>query len=198
MNLLLTSAGLANQEIIDTFLWILNKPVDQINLLFIPTASRSEAELVYVAESRQELVDLGVKNITTHNLDHPFAKNDLKNVDVIYVCGGNTFYLLQQLRASGLDKILPDFTGTYVGVSAGSIVMGPNIEVSAPWDDNDIDLDDTTGLNIVDFAVIPHFQRKDIEIIQELRDQANYEILELTDNQAVLVKNGERTIIGKK
>jgi dipeptidase E len=198
MNLLLTSAGLANQEIIDTFLWILNKPVDQINLLFIPTASRSEAELVYVAESRQELVDLGVKNITTHNLDHPFAKNDLKNVDVIYVCGGNTFYLLQQLRASGLDKILPDFTGTYVGVSAGSIVMGPNIEVSAPWDDNDIDLDDTAGLNIVDFAVIPHFQRKDIEIIQELRDQANYEILELTDNQAVLVKNGERTIIGKK
>lgn len=198
MNLLLTSAGFANQEIIDTFLWILSKPIDQINLLFIPTASRSEAELAYVAESRQELADLGVKNIATHNLDRAFTKNDLKNVDVIYVCGGNTFYLLQQLRTSGLDQLLPDFTGTYVGVSAGSIVVGPNVEVSAPWDDNDVDLDDTTGLNIVNFAVIPHFQRKDIEIVQELRDQANYEILELTDNQAVLIKNDERTIIGKR
>ncbi len=196
MKLLLTSAGFLNKEVSDTFLSLFNKPTGQIHIIFIPTASRTEHELRYVEESRQELVDLGITNITTLNLDRKVTADEINNADAMYVCGGNTFYLLQKIRESGLDQLLPSFGGLYVGVSAGSIVVGPNIEVSGPWDENDVNLSDTTGIKIVDFAVVPHYQRKDQAIVEDLKNRVDYEIMELTDNQAVLVENGERKIIG--
>jgi len=195
MKLLLTSAGFLNPEVKNTFLKLLDKPIDQIHLVFIPTASRTEEELKYVKISRQELASLGIKHITTLNLDRRVTVEDIK-ADVIYVCGGNTFYLLQKIRESGFDTLLPTFDGLYIGVSAGSIVVGPNIEVSGPWDENDVNLSDTTGLNIVNFALIPHYQRKEKEIVEDLRNHADYEIIELTDNQAMLVGDGGRDIIG--
>lgn len=197
MKLLLTSAGFLNREVRDIFLKLIDKPVEQVHLIFIPTASRTEEELKYVVKSRQELADLGINKITTFNLDRQVTINEINNVDIIYVCGGNTFYLLQKIRESGLDQCLPHFKGLYVGVSAGSIVVGPNAEVSGPWDKNDVNLSDTVGMNIVNFAVVPHFQRKDRIIVQELKDRVGYEILPLTDNQAVLVENNERKIIGQ-
>lgn len=197
MKLLLTSAGFFNPEVSEVFLRLLNKPIEDIHVIFIPTASRTEEELKYVQGAKQELLDLGVKNINTLNLDRKVTADEIKNANVIYVCGGNTFYLLQKICESGLDKLLHDFDGLYVGVSAGSIVVGPNIEVSAPWDKNDVNLSDTTGMNIVDFAVVPHYQRKDQTIVEGLKNRADYQILELTDNQAVLVIDRERKIIGK-
>lgn len=196
MKLLLTSAGFLNKEVSDTFLRLLNKPTRQIHLIFIPTASRTEHELKYVEASRQELADLGITNITTLNLDRKITADEINGADVIYVCGGNTFYLLQKIRESGLDQLLPSFDGLYVGVSAGSIVVGPNIEVSGPWDKNGVNLSDTTGMKIVNFAAIPHYQRKDQTVVEDLKNRADYEIMELTDNQAVLVENDEKKIIG--
>jgi len=85
----------------------------------------------------------------------------------------------------------------YVGVSAGSIVVGPNVEVSGPWDENDINLTDTTGMNIVNVALIPHYQRKEKSIVDDLKAKANYEIIKLTDNQAMLAENDKMTMIGE-
>lgn len=197
MKLLLTSAGFLNKEVTETFLALLDKPAEKVHIVFIPTASRTYDEMKYVEESKQELVNLGINQITTLNLDHEIKKGEINHANVIYVCGGNTFYLLNKIQQSGFDKLLNDYNEIYVGVSAGSIVVGPNIEVSAPWDENDINLSDTTGLNIVNFAVVPHFQRKDHTVVENLKKQAKYEIVTLTDNQAVLVINGERKIIGE-
>lgn len=197
MKLLLTSAGFLNKEVSNTFLKLLNKLAGQVHVIFIPTASRTKEELKYVAESRQELIGLGIGDIVTLNLDRQVTADEIKDADVIYVCGGNTFYLLQRIRESGLDKLLPGFQGLYVGVSAGSIVVGPNIEVAGPWDENDVKLADTRGLGLVDFAVVPHYQRNAEVVVQGLKKRANYEIVELADNQAVLVDGGPRKIIGK-
>lgn len=197
MKLLLTSAGFLNPEVSDIFLKLLDKPIEQTCIVFIPTASRTEEELEYVDGAKQELVNLGIKDITVLNLDRKVTANEIENADVIYVCGGNTFYLLKKIRESGFDQLLPSYNGLYIGVSAGSIVVGPNIEVAEPWDENDVNLSDTTGMNIVDFAVVPHYQKKDQAIVESLKKRANYKILELTDNQAVLVSNGERKIIGQ-
>jgi len=196
MKLLLTSAGFLNKGVSDIFLQLLNKPVEQISIIFIPTASRTEEEIKYVNKSKQELVNLGIKNITTLNLDHKITADEIKNVDVIYICGGNTFYLLQKIRESCLDRLLLNYDGLYVGVSAGSIVAGPNIEIASPGDENDIGLSDLTGMKLVDFAVAPHYQMEDQAVIDELKNQVDYEIVTLTDNQAVLAENGARKIIG--
>jgi peptidase E len=196
MNLLLTSASFKNQQITEAFLKTVGKPADQIQLIFIPTASRTPEELHYVEVSKQELDDLGIKNIHILNLDHKISPEEISGADVIYVCGGNTFYLLQKIRESRFDEALSGFGGLYVGVSAGSIVAGPDIASAGPWDENDVGLSDTSGLKLVDFVVAPHFIEEDEKKLETFRKSADYEIVGLTDNQAVLIKNEERKKLG--
>ncbi|USN45421.1 MAG: Type 1 glutamine amidotransferase-like domain-containing protein [Candidatus Woesearchaeota archaeon] len=194
--LLLTSTGLANQNITNQFLQIIDKPISQIKIIFVPTASRSEEELKYVDESKKELLDLGVleNNIKTLNLDKPISFQEVENFDVIYVCGGNTFYLLKKVRETGFDKVIIEFAKTdklYFGVSAGSILVCPNIDIASPFDENDVNLTDLTGLNLTDVIVSPHYCEEEKPIIDNFKKKSQYEVVPLTDNQALLVLDGE-------
>lgn len=198
--LLLTSAGLINQNIIKNFLQLLNKPIYQAKIIFIPTAARSSEELKYVNKSKKKLVDLGIikKNIKTINLNTPINFNDVKNYDACYVCGGNTFYLLKKIRETNFDKIIKEFINDnklYVGVSAGSILAGPNIDIAIPFDKNDIDLKNLTGLNLTKIIVSPHYCKKEKIIIDNFKKKSKYKIIPLTDNQALLINNKEVKII---
>lgn len=198
--LLLTSTGLANQNITNQFLQIIDKPVSQIKIIFVPTASRSEEELKYVNESKKELLDLGISanNIKTLNLDKPVSFQEVEDFDVIYVCGGNTFYLLKKAREAGFDKVIIEFAKTdklYFGVSAGSILVCPNIDIASPFDENDVNLTDLTGLNLTDVIVSPHYKDEEKTIIDDFKKKSQYKVVPLTDNQALLVLDGETKIV---
>ena len=198
--LLLTSTGLANQNIKNQFLQIIDKPVSQIKIIFVPTAARSKEELKYVDESKKELLDLGIleNNIKTLNLDKSVSFQDVEDFDVIYVCGGNTFYLLKKVRETGFDKVIIDFAKTdklYLGVSAGSILVCPNIDIASSFDENNVNLADLTGLNLTDVIVSPHFCEEEKPIIDKFKKKSQYKVISLTDNQALLVIDGETKII---
>ncbi|MFZ5364989.1 MAG: Type 1 glutamine amidotransferase-like domain-containing protein [Patescibacteria group bacterium] len=198
--LLLTSTGLANQNITNQFLQIIDKPVSQIKIIFVPTASRSEEELKYVDESKKELLDLGIleNNIKILNLDKPVSFQEVEDFDVIYVCGGNTFYLLNKVRETGFDKVIIEFAKTdklYFGVSAGSILVCPNIDIASPFDENDVNLTDLTGLNLTDVIVSPHYKDEEKAIIDDFKKKSQYEVVPLTDEQALLVLDGETEIV---
>ena len=60
MKLLLTSAGFENPNIGKEFLKLVDKPANEIKILFIPTAARSKEEQDYANKSKQELYDLGI------------------------------------------------------------------------------------------------------------------------------------------
>ena len=198
--LLLTSTGLANQNITNQFLQIIDKPVSQIKIIFVPTASRTEEELKYVHESKKELLDLGISenNIKTLNLDSPISFEKVEDFDVIYVCGGNTFYLLKKVRETGFDKVIIEFAKTdklYFGVSAGSILVCPNIDIASPFDENDVNLTDLTGLNLTDVIVSPHYKDEEKLIIDDFKKKSQYEVVPLTDEQALLVIDGETKMV---
>ena len=201
--LLLTATGLANQNIKNQFLQIIDKPISQVKIIFVPTASRSEEELKYVDESKKELLDLGISenNIKTLNLDKPVSFQDVEGFDVIYVCGGNTFYLLKKVRETGFDKVIIEFAKTdklYLGVSAGSILVNPDISTAGTGlepDENDVGLIDLTGLNLTDVLVSPHYCEEEKLIIDEFKKKSQYKVIPLTDNQALLIIDGETKII---
>lgn len=146
--LLLTSTGLANENIV---------------IAFVPSAAESAKELEYVEESREELIRYGIKagNIKEINLDHEIDYSEIESCDAMYVCGGNTFALLAKIRNTHFDAAIETFVNNgkvYLGVSAGSIVVTPSIagaEVE-PADLNNVGLKDLRGLNIVGFEVFPH------------------------------------------
>jgi len=163
--LLLTSAGFENLKIGKKFLKLVDKPASKIRVLFIPTAARTGEEVFYVGKSKEELIDVGVleENIINFNLDRKLTDEE-KNIDVIYVCGGNTFYLLHRVRESKFDELLKELVDdgvVYVGASAGSMILGPSIELTSSPDQNDINLQDTSGLNLVDVAVSPHYCKEE-------------------------------------
>ncbi len=198
--LLLTSTGLANLNITNQFLQIIGKPVSQVKIIFVPTASRSEEELKYVQKSKKELLDLGIleNHIKTLNLDKPVSFQEVENFDVIYVCGGNTFYLLKKVRETGFDKVIIEFAKTdnlYFGVSAGSILVCPNIDIASPFDENDVSLTDLTGLNLIDVIVSPHYKDEEKAIIDDFRKKSQYKVVPLTDEQALLILDGETKIV---
>ena len=75
--------------------------------------------------------------------------------------GGDPLYLCYWMRQSGLADLLPSLRETvYVGLSAGSMVMAPDIgEDFVGWKPP-TGGDETLGL--VDFAMFPHLDHEDL------------------------------------
>ena len=193
MKLLLTSAGFEkNPKIGKKFLEMIGKSASKIKVIFVPTASEAESYRGYIEDDRKNLLKLGIKeaNIKTLCLDHEIDYLEVENYNVIHVCGGNTFYLLKKVRESGFDKIIKKFIksdGIYMGISAGSILMGPNIEIAKLGDKNVCGMTDFTGLNYTDVAIFPHYNEKESEKVEEFKKKVDYPVLALTDNQALLI-----------
>lgn len=184
------------------FLGELSKSVSGAKILIVAYAQNANEEF-YVDESKKELEKIGFVNIAVANMHHSVDINTLGTFDVIYVCGGNTFAILNKLRETKLDTFIISqvSTGTiYVGVSAGSIVAGPDIEI-AGWgsegDKNEIGLKNLQGFNFVKISIFPHFHEELRGEVEEFRKRVNYQVIELTNNQAVFVKGDKSKIIGK-
>ena len=79
----------------------------------------------------------------------------VQETDALLVGGGDALYLCYWMRQSGLADLVPSLRETvYVGVSAGSMVMAPNIgEDFVGWRPP-TGGDSTLGL--VGFAMFPH------------------------------------------
>lgn len=165
--------------------------------MFIPTASLLEKDRSFLLSDRREIEEMGIfpNNIQDRELDHPVTFEELAQYDVIFVDGGNTFYLLQKVRESGFDKALKNYLeqdlGVYVGVSAGTVLAGPDVEIAAPWDDPSVAaLENTRGLSLIATAYCPHFQQKDAVALEPYRHRG-YIVKELRDGEAVMLHGTE-------
>ena len=80
----------------------------------------------------------------------------VQETDVLLVNGGDPIYLYYWMRQSGLADLLPSLRAVWVGLSAGSLVMTPNIgEDFVGWKPPTGGDDDST-LGMVDFSIFPH------------------------------------------
>lgn len=194
--ILLTSNGLSSKKIMFTFKTLFMNPIENVSVLFIPTASRTENEMIYVKKSYDELIESGIKkdNIIWFDID---AVNEIskyfESVDCIFVCGGNTYYLLSKFKELGLDnKIISAIEkGTvYVGVSAGSIITSPTIEHICFLDENDVRLINLNALGLIDKYVIPHYEKSfNNQLI------SNKAFVCITDESAILYDDNMTIII---
>lgn len=118
----------------------------------------------------------------------------LQSANIVMLTGGNTFTLLRNLRRSGLDKALIDFAKrdniVLAGFSAGAAVLTPTINiVNKEWsygkDINSVNLDDISGLNIVNFEVLPHFKKADIPDLEYYRRESTNEVKTIADDEFI-------------
>ncbi len=201
--LLLTSAAITNRKIKEALIALVDKPLPLLKIIFIASPARSPEENQYLQQAKDELTDIGVNpvNTSTIYLDHPVTYQNFKDADMVYVCGGNTYYILQQIRRFCFKQALLQVVESgkvYFGVSAGSIIAGPSIDIAGigdTADSNEADLTDTAGLDIVPFAVSPHYTDQDRLAVDQFENEIAYDVIRLTDEQAVMVKGEEITII---
>lgn len=203
MKLLLTSNGLTTDILRNKFLELVNKKAKDIQIAYIYTSSNVEEDKSYVEENKEDLRKMGIQNITAIDISLPKEEwwNSFIKTDVIWFEGGNTFYLLNQVRKSGLDKDLKDIIKDklYVGVSAGSIIATPTIAVAAvePPDINVVGLQDLTGLNWVPFEISPHTNSSvSLENIEKYAASTKNKVYAYDDTLALLVQNETVSIIG--
>ena len=171
MKLLLTSAGIKNASIHEALLDLLGKPIAEASALCIPTASYAlpgGAGMAWDFISGREpdcpMCELGWKSLGVLELTAlPSIEEKLwvpvvQQTDVLLVNGGDPLYLCYWMRQSGLADLLPSLGGVYVGLSAGSMVMAPNIGAEFVGWKPPSGGDDTLGL--VDFAMFPHLDHE--------------------------------------
>lgn len=203
MKLLLTSTGFGkNPEIGREFLDLIGKKPNEIKVFLVTVQEKAEdAKWLKRYLGLFKKVGVAADNISIFSFGRRVKREDLKNIDVVFVCGGNTFVYLDKIRKTGLDKMIKEFVkkgGVYFGVSAGSYVACPTIEV-ASWkhsDRNAIKLKNLKALNLVPFLLSVHFKNKYEQIIKNAAKKTKYPVIVLNDKQAVLVKNKEIRIIG--
>jgi dipeptidase E len=171
MKLLLTSAGIKNPSIHNALVDLLGKPIAESSALCIPTASyamRGGAGMAWRFVSGQEprcpMCELGWKSLGVLELTAlPSIEKDVwvpvvQETDALLVNGGDPLYLSYWMQKSGLADLLPSLRGVYVGLSAGSMVMAPNIgEDFVHWRPP-TGGDETLG--VVEFAVFPHLDHE--------------------------------------
>lgn len=175
---------------------------------FIPTASKVEKVVFYVNSGKKALQKLG---LIIDELDISTASNDeindkLRNNDFIYITGGNTFFLLQELKKTGAVKIIIDEINKgklYIGESAGAIVTSANIEYVKRMDDvkKAPNLTEFSGLNVVDFYVIPHytnfpFEKTVEKIIEDY--SSKLDLSPISNKDAILVVDNKIDFIQSK
>ncbi|MEI6835672.1 MAG: Type 1 glutamine amidotransferase-like domain-containing protein [Candidatus Falkowbacteria bacterium] len=188
MTLYLTSTGFENEYVAQRFKnVIIKKDIKQISFLVI-SVQDNDSDAFYLQKTKNELDKIGAINIDVFELrDEPFVP--VKEYDVIYVCGGNTFVYMDRIRKTGLDKFIIDSVKSdrsiYVGVSAGSIIAGPDITIAGGEDSNDLGLVNLQGLCLTNFVIFPHYHDDLKTEVDDFRAKYGYQVYEITDEQAI-------------
>jgi dipeptidase E len=191
MRALLTSSGITNRSINDALVDLLGKPIAESSALFIPTAIYPFPGGAVGARRAlsSPLCELGWKSLgilelsVLPSIDEAAWVPAVRDADALLAWGGDPFFLAGWMRRSGLAALLPTLRdeAVYVGVSAGSMAVtatftetytdpprpadGPLTSADVVFETPDGDVDRLlvtgSGVGLVDFAVIPHFENPD-------------------------------------
>ncbi len=202
MKLLLTSNGLSNPSIAKALFDLVGKPPSETSITFIPTAMNPTLgekdwfinDLVNIKNQQSKFIDI----VDIAALPKKVWQPRIERADVLFFSGGNSFYLMHWLRESGLYQMLPTLLKTriYAGISAGSMVTNPSLELSGQdkklYFEEVFGYADEKALHLVDFYTRPHYNSPDFPNVrksnlEEIAQGIKYSIYGLDDNSAVKV-----------
>lgn len=207
MKLFLSSQGLP--ETAHEFLEkLLGQKLSDARIVYIANAKDCNPKLpARYKSTRDELAGI-FQSITDLDLREYIGRPDelenaLSSTDIIWVGGGNTFYLRYIMKKSGFDKIIGTVLKkgvAYAGHSAGAIVAGPTLanfeESDEPKKAPELVLD---GLNLTNMVVLPHWGSE--EYAQAMKnilakfDQTDHKTARLRDDQAIIIDGNKQGIV---
>jgi len=182
----------------------MKEEIEMKKVLFIPTASIYEEYKGYVGSARKLFKKLGaaLTEMDISKEDYASIEAAFNDADIIYFTGGNSFFLLEQLRKNGVDKLLKEELNKgklFIGESAGAIVCAPDIKYIEMMDEKpgDYSLTDDGGLSLINFYVLPHYLTAPFKkVTEKILEQFNdLDICPINNSQAVIVEEGSKGIV---
>ena len=184
-----------------------NTELNGKTVTFIPTAANPEKIKFFVDSDKKALIKLGltVDEIDISCSDKATINSKISTNDFIFISGGNTFYLLQEMIKSEAYEIIQKAINDgkpYIGSSAGSIIASNDIKYIERMDSpkKAPELIQTKGLSVVEFSPLPHYTnapfKKTVEkIIEENKDK--YDLKPISNDQFIIVEGNNFRIITK-
>lgn len=130
---------------------------------------------------------------------------DLAKYEIMYVEGGNSYYLLQESQKNHFGEYVKNRVQDgliYISTSAGTVIAGPDIEPVRRDETTALapDLHNTIGYRLVDFVVMPHWgqeKRRGFYLESRIKNiyQEDHPYILLTNNQYVEVQDDWYKII---
>jgi dipeptidase E len=211
MKLLLTSAGFTNKTIADALPKLAGKPFKDLRLVFIPTAANVETGgkewLVTDLWNCKKLGFAKIEIVDIAAVPKDIWWPQIEEAGVIMFGGGNSRYLVEQLKNSGLDKLLPDLlkTRVYVGISAGSMVTGKGLSLTSDavlYYENIGEFKEYAALGFTDISIRPHFNSPDFpmvteKVLSEMAKKMTEQVYALDDNSAIVVDGDKITVVSE-
>ncbi|MDR3789206.1 MAG: Type 1 glutamine amidotransferase-like domain-containing protein [Bifidobacterium sp.] len=185
---------------------LIKEEIDNKKVAFIPTASLHEGYTGYVGSARKLFKKLGasVTEIDISTEDYSTIQAVFEDADVIYFTGGNSFFLMDQLRKTETDELLKKELANgklMIGESAGAIICAPTIQYIEQMDEKpeDYSQEDNEGLDLIDFYVLPHYLTAPFKKITEriMAEFSDLNICAINNHQAIIVNDEGSKVICK-
>lgn len=171
--------------------------------LYIPIALRGHKLYPTAHLWMKDIIQLHERTDVQFETADDLAKYNLealKEFSGIYIGGGNTWSLIQELKDSGFADILIQYIkagGQVYGGSAGAIIMGKKINTHD--DENKIGLQDISGFNLLnDFSVACHFKDEQNNCFKTWAVDNNLPIICLPEETGLVIEKGAALCAGTK
>jgi len=209
MKLFLSSVAMTSR-LIGPFTGLVGKPAAAIRIALSENAAdpyRRSGETIGWLQDNYEAMEaagLTIDRIDLRNFRDPKAlAAKLASYDVIWLAGGNTFYLRWLLADTGADVVIRDLVQNgkvFAGASAGAIVAGPTLkhveladdpELSPAWPKD--------GLGLTRTVVVPHSDQPGYATITgkinlELKSDG-FTTCPLNNDQALIINGAHQMIV---
>ena len=185
---------------------LIKEEIDNKKVAFIPTASLHEGYTGYVGSARKLFKKMGasVTEIDISTEAYSTIQSVFEDADVIYFTGGNSFFLMDQLRKTETDELLKKELANgklMIGESAGAIICAPTIQYIEQMDEKpeDYSQEDNEGLDLIDFYVLPHYLTAPFKKITEriIAEFSDLNICAINNHQAIIVNDEGSKVICK-
>jgi peptidase E len=178
---------------------LLGIPKEKLNVAYISTAGKG-SEHPHIPDKKR-LNQMKEYHATSYDIEgkrEDELRQFVSDKNVIWVGGGNTFYLLKAIKTTGFDKIIKEEIAkgkAYIGVSAGSYIACPTIEVATWRETNRHGVTDLLALNLVPFVIKAHYVPEMASVLKAKIKNCKYEVKILNDNQAILVNDDGYSLV---
>ena len=116
---------------------------------------------------------------------------ELLTFDLLFIGGGNTYALLDEVQRHQFLEPVRQFVadgGSFYGGSAGAVLAGADIATAAPFDSNDVGIEDSSALDLLFGASLqPHFEPNQTERLRRFVATASATVIAIPERCGVAV-----------